>query len=311
MRRLGSAVALVFVLGGCEVEGYCLDCFDAGKVDSGGVPRPIDGGHVDAWRGTDAGPDAAIDGCAPFVAELCNGLDEDCDGNVDEGIDLSSDEENCGECGVRCAPPHAFGECTGGACLLTSCDVGFSDLDGDPANGCEYRCLQSAADDAVCDLSDDDCDGAVDEDVAFDVDPANCGSCGRVCAFPHGEGGCAGGTCVLAACAAGFHDIDGSEGNGCEYACTPASPAVEVCNLRDDDCDGSVDEGDPGGGGACGSDVGACAMGVERCQAGAMVCTGSTVTDAERGGGIAQDCDGLVVEDNPDGGRLRGKCTGA
>ena len=301
---------LAVLLAGCSVEGYCLDCIDGGPVD-GGTDARVDANWPDAWRVWDSGVPVETDGCMPFAVELCNGADEDCDGEVDEGIDLASDEENCGECGLRCAPPHAFGECTEGTCEVTSCDVGFRDLDGDPDNGCEYRCLEIAENDVVCDLSDDDCDGRVDEDVTFDVDPENCGSCARVCAFPHGEGGCAAAACVLAECHAGFHDIDGAEHNGCEYACTPASPALETCNLRDDDCDGLIDEGDPEGGGACGSDVGACAMGVERCEAGAIVCTGATVPDTETCDGTDQDCDGSVDEGNPDGGRLCGSGTGA
>src|SRR5690606_38028721 len=225
------------LLAGCSVDAFCLDCRDEdaavdGGRDAGGVV-PGDAAPPDAGR--DAGPPG--DGCAPLATELCNGADDDCDGTIDEGIDLASDEDNCGGCGIRCAPAHAFGACEDGACVVVACDVGFLDLDGDPDNGCEYRCLQVADDDAVCDLADDDCDGAVDEDVDLGADPANCGSCGRVCAVPHGTGACTSGGCVLGACDEGYHDLDADPSNGCEYACALADPPTERCNLRDDDCD--------------------------------------------------------------------------
>src|SRR5579871_1325157 len=37
--------------------------------------------------------------CTP---EVCNGLDDDCDGVVDNGIDLNTDDLNCGICGNAC-----------------------------------------------------------------------------------------------------------------------------------------------------------------------------------------------------------------
>jgi hypothetical protein len=157
--------------GGCDVEPFCFDCqeaLDAGLVDAG----PIDSGRRDAMLPDVGTPDAGDAGC--LAAEECNGRDDDCDGNVDEGIDTATDPRNCGECGNVCSPPGAFPVCTGGVCGVGGCDVGFVDLDDDPSNGCEYRCLQRAEDDVVCDLRDDDCDGEVDEDVDTTTDVLNC-----------------------------------------------------------------------------------------------------------------------------------------
>ena len=43
----------------------------------------------------------------------------------------------------------------------------------------------------------------------------------------------------------GFHDADGSPDNGCEYKCTPTSPATEACDGVDNDCDARIDNLDP------------------------------------------------------------------
>ena len=307
-RRIVVACALAVLVTGCTVEPYCLTCDDAA------VDAPVDAGRD---GGPDAGRDAGLpadvpperpDGC--LDDELCNGFDDDCDGPVDEGIDISRDLENCGGCGQRCAPIHAFPECADGMCTLTGCDVGWLDRDMDPATGCEYRCLPTATDDSLCNLSDDDCDFSVDEDVALGTDANNCGRCGNVCGFPRSVATCEAGTCVLSACDLGFYDIDMRPTNGCEYACNLDPSGGESCNARDDDCDGAADEGDPGGGATCGSDEGACVAGTTRCDRGRVICEGEIVPTAERCNGADDDCDGTIDEGNPESGRVCGTSTG-
>ncbi|MCB9617074.1 MAG: SUMF1/EgtB/PvdO family nonheme iron enzyme, partial [Sandaracinus sp.] len=295
-RALRRRVALAAMIGsslGCDVEPFCFDCVeavDAGPADAG----PADAGRPDA-RLADVGvPDAGDAGC--LAVEACNERDDDCDGTVDEGIDTATDPRNCGGCGNVCSPPGAFGVCEDGTCGLGACDVGFVDLNGSPDDGCEYRCLQRAEDDAVCDLRDDDCDGRVDEDVDTTSDASNCGACGRVCRFARATATCSVGACAIAACNDGFFDLDGVAGNGCEYGCVPADPAVERCNARDDDCDGRVDEGNPDSGAACGSTTGECAAGAEQCMAGALVCVGATGPAVESCNTRDDDCDGRTDE---------------
>ena len=308
MRRF---LLIALLLAGCEVDPFCTNCFDAGEggvgMDSGG---DLDGGRMDGELppGDTGVADAGPDGC--LEVELCNDLDDDCDGFTDEGFDLDRNPDHCGECDNVCLPPHAFGMCEAGVCGLGACDVGFYDLDEDPSNGCEYRCAGTEPDDDVCDLRDDDCDGVVDEDVDVNGDPVNCGRCGRVCNAPHSTAACDMGVCALDACEADFWDLDGDAANGCEYACTQASPADEVCNARDDDCDGVVDEGDPGGGVACGSSDGACMTGTTRCDTGRLRCDGEVTPTAELCNGVDDDCDGSTDEGNPEGGRVCGTSAG-
>ncbi len=313
---VGGAAASLLVNGGCDVDPFCEDCVEDGEVDLGQPDLGQDLGRIDLGArdfGVDLGDqDLGPDPCA--APETCNGTDDDCDGNVDEGIDTDTDINNCGGCGILCAPIHAFGVCTAGECGIDTCDVGWFDLDPE-APGCEYRCLPTADDDSICDLRDNDCDGNTDEDIDFDADPVNCGECARTCRFAHVTmPQCTAGTCTFdpaTDCEEGFYDVDGMAGNGCEYSCTPADPATEVCNNRDDDCDGTIDEGNPGGGGACGSNTGACSRGTLTCTGGSLLCMGEVSPTTEACNGTDDDCDGNTDEGNPDGGALCGTNTGA
>ncbi len=146
--------------------------------------------------------------------EQCDGEDNDCDGAVDEGFDTDTDLSHCGGCDVVCdAPANGAPVCVGGQCGLGPCDAGYIDLDGDPANGCEYGCVPNGVDE-FCNGIDDDCDGTIDE-VADMALPENfCGEIGACEPECDGEGGCAGGercnagACVLMA--------GGPEGDLCE-----------------------------------------------------------------------------------------------
>ncbi|MEZ4472946.1 MAG: MopE-related protein, partial [bacterium] len=240
--------------------------------------------------------------CAPVSPgpEICDREDNDCDGDVDEGFDFLHDGEHCGRCGVRCAYAHGAGSCVDGLCRLTACEAGFVDADGRGENGCEARCTPSADGVDRCDETDEDCDGRVDEGFDKDADPENCGGCGRldegfICRFAHAEGACEAGLCVIGRCEAGFVDADGRVANGCETRCEPAADATERCNGLDDDCDGTSDEALQR---PCGSDVGICQPGVERCIAGGWgACEGSVPPLFEVCNGRDDDCDGQVDVD--------------
>lgn len=95
------------------------------------------------WDGTPPPSDAGTHGCQSD--ETCNGLDDDCDGSIDEGIDTDTDPMNCGACGVSCNPEHTVGHCEAGRCVIDACEPGFDDCDSVPANGCETDTTSSPA----------------------------------------------------------------------------------------------------------------------------------------------------------------------
>jgi hypothetical protein len=68
----------------------------------------------------------------PTVKEVCNGIDEDCNGTTDDGQAV----ESC--------PPVAMGNpaCEQGKCTAGKCKSGFYDVDGDYGNGCECQADQ-------------------------------------------------------------------------------------------------------------------------------------------------------------------------
>src|SRR5262249_39283195 len=124
---------------------------------------------------------------------------------------------------------------------------------------------------------------------------ANCGGCGIVCAPANATGACVSGTCQVANCAQGFHDINGDPLDGCEYACDPIGPADTTCDGVDDDCDGTP--ADHSVAVTCG--LGAC-IAASTCVQGVVLCTpGAPVLEGPPGAptcsdGIDNDCNGSI-----------------
>lgn len=121
------------------------------------------------------------------------------------------------------------------------------------------------------DRLDDNCDGHVDEGTGG-------GSCttGRL-------GVCAPGT---RQCVSGV------------LLCVPDAAVPEVCDGQDNDCDGVIDNGNPGGGAACSTgQAGACAAGTVRCESGALTCVRNIDPSPELcGTGIDENGNGQTDE---------------
>ena len=114
-----------------------------------------------------------------------------------------------------------------------------------------------------------------------------------------------------AACSVGVGECQQSGTNICTgpgvTMCTAVSgqPGTEICDGKDNDCDGATDEGNPGGGVACATGLpGVCSTGTTACTGGAVGCdpTIPPATQMETCDGKDNNCDGATDEGNPGGG---------
>ncbi len=139
--------------------------------------------------GLDPGPQAApADSAEATAASTCD--PDACVGTCCDGqcVDIWSDPDNCGGCGITCLAANAGTVCDVGDCALDVCDEGYGDCDGDEATGCEAEvsctpgeacatacgsvgstwcgdpCAPSCVTlDETCNAMDDDCNGSCDE----------------------------------------------------------------------------------------------------------------------------------------------------
>ncbi len=258
----------------------------------------------------------------PLQKEVCNGKDDDCDGDIDEGIKCDclnvNDTQDCYEgkpgteqhapCkkGIQhCTPQHKWGKCEG----------------------------QILPKKEICNGKDDDCDGKVDNGFpvgkSCTVGKGACKHTGKLICNKKGDGTiCDGhaGPPMKESCNNIDDDCDGQIDEGLTQTCTTklqgpchqgkrtctkgtwgrcistVSPKKELCNNVDDDCDGKIDEDFSQKGKSC-------QKGQGECQAqGTFVCSKdgkNVVCNAKVGkphkeicDGKDNDCDGKVDEDH-------------
>jgi hypothetical protein len=157
--------------------------------------------------------------------DLCNSVDDDCDGEIDEGCSCVSGEMR--PCYDGPAGTEGVGLCRGGT------ETCFGDGEVSMWDGCAGAVRPR---DERCDNGeDDDCDGSIDEGCACDLgtrQPCFGGPPGS-----RGVGACRVGeqTCVMGA--------SGSEWSPCVGE---VAPRTESCSGGvDEDCDGVADCADP------------------------------------------------------------------
>jgi alpha-tubulin suppressor-like RCC1 family protein/cytoskeletal protein CcmA (bactofilin family) len=295
-------------------NGIDEDCDGEADQDYDAVATTCGVGACRATGETECVAGVIVDSCqagtnAPSDA-TCNGVDDDCDGQMDEnyvsvatscgtGVCARAGETSCvsGTVQNSCipGPPNAStdtscngvdDDCDGAiddnyASVLTTCGVGECARSGVTtcsAGSVQNSCVPGtpATTDSSCNNRDDDCDGTRDED--YTPTPTSCG-----------VGACA--RSGVTAC------VTGSLQNNC----VPGTPAAtdSSCNGVDDDCNGTLDEDFVSVSTSCG--MGGCsASGTTLCVAGSQVDT--CVVPSTDGDGDGQpDCsDGCPADANND-----------
>ena len=279
----------------------CDGMFDEGLGVLGACPTGTNVGECNIGNLMCIGGTPTCVGAIGPSQELCDNLDQDCDGNPTNGFNLNTDPQNCGACGNICdlSAQHAFAGCGGTPpmCTIAACQTDFHDNNGVVADGCEFGpCTITGPE--VCDGVDNDCNPATNENTL--IPPANL--CKNV------------GECLNAHTSA----CDGALGFKCTYtdpdvqldhANMPNNPgnivAETKCDGKDNDCNGIIDDNQPNLGQPCDNGLlGACrSTGTFQCDPlnlnGPAVCIYTVVgvaPSAEVCDGIDNNCNGTVDE---------------
>ena len=212
--------------------------------------------------------------------EICDGKDNNCDGLIDNGV-----LNECGGCGKL---SNRIGD---------RCDSADEDLCENgkwicKADKTNVECLNddSEGKEEECNGYDDDCDGSVDEGCECDGEVD--GEFERLCGEDRGE------------CVKGVQKCENGKWDECDGATWPGEN-IEICDNKDNDCDGLTDEGVYGElleelcySGEVGSEVkGVCKTGIKRCEAGFWtVCLDEVIPTSELCDGLDNNCDGDTDE---------------
>jgi len=238
-----------------DCDGETDNGFDIGDVcDGDDADQCLNGTYTCALSQLSA---ECVNEAVQNIAEACDGLDNDCDGQADEDFPTlgdpcdGNDADQCQNGTLVCAANGSGVVCSEpGPAIAEVCDSLDNDCDTQADEGCDDDgdghcdatmvvapgavCLSGDCNDAdedinpdaqdLCDSLDNDCDGQVDEDFPLG-DPCSDGQ--GVCQRAGTYASCAP-DALSAVC-----NADADEG---------AALNLEVCNGVDDTCDGQVDE---------------------------------------------------------------------
>ena len=289
----GNLCSLSHATAACTFFTCTISACSPGYVDCNRIPS--DGCEVNTTSDTNnCGGCARV--CAPANATpscsnsscligMCSPGYADCDHLASNGCEVSTatDPTNCGTCGTTCNLPHATAGCNGGSCTVASCNTGWADCDGNPANGCETdlsqpahcgTCGNACATGMLCSGGScvsmcvapmpTLCNGSYCANTTNDVN--NCGTCGHVCSLANATATCTSSACAVASCNTGYADCNKTASDGCEVnttndvnncktcankcnltnataVCSASACAISLCNMGFKDCDGVAANG--------------------------------------------------------------------
>tara|TARA_B100000609_G_scaffold199642_1_gene205358 strand:- start:2102 stop:5260 length:3159 start_codon:yes stop_codon:yes gene_type:complete len=282
----------------CEcVKGEKRSCFDAqtGCVKSGvsysctapclaGTETCCEAGSPDCEEGSWSG--VCKGQVLPKEKEICNTVDDDCNGKIDDSPDCACTNGEQKPCGSN------EGECKQGVLTCTN---------NQWPGTCEGEVAPTTE---ICDGKDNNCDGKVDEEPFCECQL----NAERAC-YPDATAGCTkgvgGGFSCQLPCKAGVQKCEQGKWGSCTGTVTPTA---EVCNGVDDDCNGQLDDKQtepkcvckPGEKKKCGSNQGECKEGESTCQSNRQwgPCVGDVQPTQETCDGKDNNCDG-VIDNNP------------
>ena len=233
-------------------------CVDKQTIDTDGVELTSIDQDGDGFSTEDGDCDDLDNSIGPAADELCDGIDNDCDGTIDEGVqddfyvDADGDGFGSEERVEACEVPDGYSVVTG--------DCDDAEAESFPGN-VEY-----------CDGLDNNCDGVIDEGITStwyaDLDGdgygddatamdaceapegyiAEPGDCNDADATfnPDAEEVCSDPTDYNCDGMTEYADVDGDGYAACEECDDTNSSihpdAVEICDELDNDCDGTIDE---------------------------------------------------------------------
>ncbi|PKN44304.1 MAG: hypothetical protein CVU59_11975, partial [Deltaproteobacteria bacterium HGW-Deltaproteobacteria-17] len=238
---------------------------------------------------------ASVECNAPIiapVAEVCNGIDDNCNGLVDDGLtcptpgpemcngidddlDLSTADDGVDDPAVGITCGSNVGICQVGLTKCIGGSVQCCQNDGLPGT-CGFVQGPLAE---TCNNTDDDCDGTTDEGLS------------KAC-YPTATAGCTettpGNFSCIGLCRSGIHTCAAGVWGVCQGAIVPQA---ETCDAQDNNCESNVDEGL--GDTTCG--LGVCEHTVANCSGGLpQNCDPMQGALAEVCNNTDDDCNGLI-----------------